>query len=145
MKPDGERQVAAKQAMQKMAHDKKAKARELTVGQEVMARNYRDGDKWLPGVVVERKGPLSYVVQMKSGVLWRRHIDQLSELSNSANDSDDLAEPGFEPEETNSDPVPETEQNGAPPEEPPETEADSVRRYPSRIRNPPTMYGYGEL
>ena len=111
------------------------KARQLTVGQEVMARNSRDGDKWLPGVVVERKGALSYVVQMKSGVA--------TELSNSANHSDDLAEPGFEPE-TNSDPVPETEPDGAPPEEPPETEA-AVRRYPSRIRNPPTMYGYGEL
>ena len=28
-----------------------------------MARNYRDGPKWIVGLVVERKGPLSYVVQ----------------------------------------------------------------------------------
>ena len=42
-----------KQAMQKMAHDKRAKAQELTVGQEIMARHYRDGDKWMPGIVVE--------------------------------------------------------------------------------------------
>ncbi len=75
MKPDGERQVAAKQAMQKMAHDKRSKYKsELTVGQKTMARKYRDGDKRMLGLVVERKGPLSYVVPIKSGVLWRLHI-----------------------------------------------------------------------
>lgn len=84
MKPD-ERQVTVKQALQKMAHDRKAKLREFTVGQEVMTRNYRDGDKWVPGVVVERKGPLSYTVQTESGSLWRRHIDQLRELAGTAN------------------------------------------------------------
>ena len=42
-----------------------------------MARNYRDGPKWMVGVVVERKGPLSYVVQVNHGMLWRRHVDQL--------------------------------------------------------------------
>ena len=67
LKPDGETQVTAKQAMQKLAHNRKAKLREFTVGQEVMARNYREGDKWVPGVVVERKGPLSYIIQTESG------------------------------------------------------------------------------
>ena len=42
-----------------------------------MARNYQAGPKWLPAVVVECKGPLSYVVQLESEMLWRRHIDQL--------------------------------------------------------------------
>ena len=80
MKPNGEKQVAEKQASQKRAHDKKAKGRELTAGQEVMARNYRDGDKWMPGTVIERKGPLSYIIQMETGTLWRRHIiDHLRE------------------------------------------------------------------
>ena len=80
LKPDGETQVTAKQALQKLAHDRKVKLREFTVGQEVMARNYREGDEWVPGVVVERKGPLSYIIQTESGTLWRRHIDQLREL-----------------------------------------------------------------
>ena len=42
-----------------------------------MARNYRRGPKWLPGVIAEVKGPLSYVDQMKGGALWRRYVDQL--------------------------------------------------------------------
>ena len=65
--------------MQKLAHDKRAKGKELTVGQDVMAMNYRDGDKWMPGTVIERKGPFSYIVQMETGAIWRRHIDQLRE------------------------------------------------------------------
>jgi len=42
-----------------------------------MVHNYRQGPKWLPGTVAEVKGALSYVVQLKSGLLWRRHINQL--------------------------------------------------------------------
>ena len=42
-----------------------------------VARNYCRGPKWLPGVVAEVRGPLSYVIQMKGGALWRRHINQL--------------------------------------------------------------------
>ena len=86
MKPDNKRQVTAKQALQNMAHDRKAKLREFMVGQEVMARNYRDGDKWVPGMVIERKGPgpLSYTIQTESGMLWRRHIDRLRKLATSS-------------------------------------------------------------
>ena len=42
-----------------------------------MARNHGNGPKWMFSVVIERKGPLSYTVQLESGLLWRRHIDQL--------------------------------------------------------------------
>ena len=41
------------------------------------AKNYREGPQWMPGLVVDRKGPLSYVIQLESGLMWRRHIDQL--------------------------------------------------------------------
>ena len=51
--------------------------RRYKVGDSVMVHNYRQGPKWLPGTVAEVKGPLSYVVQLKSGLLWRRHINQL--------------------------------------------------------------------
>ena len=36
-----------------------------------------NGPKWMSSVVIERKGPLSYTVQLELGLLWRRHIDQL--------------------------------------------------------------------
>ena len=41
-----------------------------------MARNYSVSSKWVPGIVIGRQGPLSYLVQTERGE-WRRHIDQL--------------------------------------------------------------------
>ena len=35
---------------------------------------------WKLGVVVRRQGPLTYLVKMDSGQLWRRHIDHLRDL-----------------------------------------------------------------
>ncbi|KAL5488826.1 hypothetical protein EMCRGX_G017834 [Ephydatia muelleri] len=32
---------------------------------------------WVPGVIVERLGPLTYLVQVSSGAFWKRHVDQL--------------------------------------------------------------------
>ena len=49
------------------------------IGQRMMARNYRAGPVWIPGTVVERNGPLSYLIKANGGQLWRRHIDQLRE------------------------------------------------------------------
>ena len=160
MKPDNDRQVTAKQALQKMAHDRKAKLREFTVGQEVMARNYRDGDKWVPGVVIERKGPLSYTIQTESGMLWRRHIDQLRKLStstaNSAVSSEestlpyDIGGPSHtnDPEHEPEADAPHEEPEELPPEEPPppeeetETETETEKSYPQRSRKPPDRYGH---
>ena len=41
-----------------------------------MARNYGNGTgpKGESAIVMERKGPLSYTVQLTSGQIWRRHI-----------------------------------------------------------------------
>ena len=47
---------------------------EFFVGQRVLVRNLRDGPRWLQGTVIERKGPLSYLVQLASGTVWRRHM-----------------------------------------------------------------------
>ena len=79
LKPDGSARVAEKQAMQKKHHDSKAAQRErcYQAGDAVMAHNYRHGPKWLPVTVAEAKGPLSYIIQLKSGLIWRRHISQL--------------------------------------------------------------------
>ena len=50
-----------------------------------MARNLRPGPDWIPAVVVERLGPLSYLIETEDHDLWRRHIDLLKELSSSEN------------------------------------------------------------
>ena len=79
--PNSESQVLAKQAQQKSQHDRRAQHREFFVGQTVMARNLRPGPDWVPTVVVERLGPLTYLVKTSNKLLWKRHIDLLRELS----------------------------------------------------------------
>lgn len=59
--------VADKQTVQKSNHDQHAHGREMTVGQLVMARNLRPGDAWIPGVVVEVLGPVSFLVDVGEG------------------------------------------------------------------------------
>lgn len=72
MKPDSEGQVTGDQGQQKLVHDQKAK---FMIGQDVIAKNYRAGDKWMPGNVIGRNDPLSYTVLMKTCMaIWRRHI-----------------------------------------------------------------------
>ena len=44
-----------------------------------MAKNHRAGTGHLPGTVIERNGPLSYLIKVSGGHLWRCHIDLLRE------------------------------------------------------------------
>lgn len=48
-----------------------------------MVRNLHPGDKWVPGTIIERTGPLSYVVQVAGGQIWRHHIDHLRQMDDS--------------------------------------------------------------
>ena len=53
------------------------RASDFTVGQPVLARDYRSGtDKWAAGLIKSQSGPVSYVVNV-NGEDWRRHADQL--------------------------------------------------------------------
>ena len=63
----GER-VRGEQARQKHHHDGHRHYREFPVGTHVMVREGRDKSQWLPGTVRERRGPVSYLVEMDSGV-----------------------------------------------------------------------------
>ena len=76
MYPEVKDTVMKKQAEQKDYHDQHAHMRHFDIGQRVLARNYRPGDKWLTGTIMDKIGPLSYRVQVGSK-LWRRHVDQL--------------------------------------------------------------------
>ena len=76
----GER-VRGEQARQKHHHDAHGRYREFPVGTPVMVREGRDKSHWLPGTVRERRGPVSYLVEMDSGVWCRKHIDHLREVA----------------------------------------------------------------
>ncbi|XP_058038753.1 uncharacterized protein K02A2.6-like [Ahaetulla prasina] len=43
----------------------------------VWAHNYSDGPNWKRGIVIDKTGPKSYLVELDDGRVWRRHIDQL--------------------------------------------------------------------
>ena len=86
MTPDVSGNVASKQAQQKFYHDHQSAGRKLRIGQRVMVKNLHAGDKWIPGTIMERTGPLAYLVQVAGGKMWKRHIDQLRQM-NEDNDS----------------------------------------------------------
>ncbi|CAB4018994.1 Transposon Tf2-9 poly, partial [Paramuricea clavata] len=79
VKPNLNRKMVIKQQEQsrKSASAKNRATRQLEVGDMVMARDYRGNLKWRSGKVIERIGPLMYKIEVTSGVIWRRHIDQL--------------------------------------------------------------------
>ena len=80
MRPDISGKVTSKQAQQKLYHDQQSAGRELFIGQRVMVRNFRVADKWVPGTIMERTGPLPYLVQVTGGQMWKYHIDQLRQM-----------------------------------------------------------------
>ena len=161
LRPNQESHVTQKQSQQKATHDKKAKFREFHVGQTVMARNLQVGDDWVPATIIERTGPVSYLVETTEHQLWKRHIDQLKALADSAvegqghtytdppSDADfDVPRPA---------PVVPTTPDGSIDSDPPEPELQdtfnlppppdpgnsSTSRYPQRIRAEPEYYGFG--
>lgn len=59
----------------------KAKFQSFTAGDNVLARNYTKGVKWIPATVVAKTGPVSYTVETSDHLTWRRHVDQLLSAS----------------------------------------------------------------
>ena len=75
--------VEKSQFRQKDAHDATSRKREFIVGQSVYARNFREGDKWLPGHIVKVNGAVSFDIKLTDGRQWRRHQDHIrSRLTN---------------------------------------------------------------
>ena len=83
LKPNPKERVMEKQAEQARHHDPHSTSREMIVGQNVMARNFCQGEKWIPGVIVKRLGPLTYLIELKQGLRWKRHIDHLRKWNGS--------------------------------------------------------------
>jgi len=53
-----------------------AVTREFSIGQRAIARNYTGSTKWVPGIILTQLRPLSYKVEVKPGLVFRRHTDQ---------------------------------------------------------------------
>ncbi|XP_026065967.1 uncharacterized protein K02A2.6-like [Carassius auratus] len=147
IKPDVRRDVENKQ----FVHMNNRQTRNFQVGQEVLARDYRL-EKWQPGTITTRTGPLMYTVKVGDNT-WRRHADQLVDrqtkssllpVSDSPDNVPDVNDKVNDAVETA--PLTSVNTNDSEPQndEPdgtipvtPEQHPGSQRRYPERCRKPP--------
>ena len=81
MRPGISGKVTSKQAQQKLYHDQHSAGRELFIGQRVMVRNFRAGDKWAG--TWNNHGENWSLVQVTGGQMWKHHIDQLRQMDDS--------------------------------------------------------------
>ena len=84
LKPDIRKRVEERQLNQ-AAKRSLNPTKQLQIGQDVIARNYRGKRKWVPGVIMAKTGPLSYQVKVAQNMVWRRHIDQLKNIDMTQN------------------------------------------------------------
>ena len=130
MKPDSERHVRDKQANQKSHHDAHLRERDISVGATVLAKDFLHKGLWLPGKVLERFGPCSYLIQLEDGRQWRRHINHLKLLDSAVSD-EMTTYPTSLPTESST-PTATALLDTTPVPEP---------RYPRRVRKPVQRYG----
>ena len=81
LKPHITTKVHCKQTDRKQYSDRTRRPREFSVDNKVMARNFREGDKWMMGKIVDKLRPVSYLVQCDDGSKWRRHIDPIQDIT----------------------------------------------------------------
>ena len=81
LKPNTAERVERNQRKQKEQHDLRSRERNFGVGDDVFVRNYHHGNKWLPGVIQQKTGPVSYRVRLATGKDRRCHQDQVRKRS----------------------------------------------------------------
>ena len=77
LKPDLLTTVQKNQQRQKFNHDNHSSQRSIKEGGLVYTRNYSAAQMWLPGKIVKQTGPVSFLVKVEGGRVWRRHINQI--------------------------------------------------------------------
>ena len=151
LKPDVGARVRQQQGCQKKYHDLHSHSREFAVGQSVWVRNMREGPRWVPATVVERLGPISYLIRVHNQELWRRHVDHIrdgvelphsTECSPSQEDGAFLSVSFPSTSEVTSEPE---DSNATPSDREPDIQNSSSTdqtepRYPSRVRRRPDRF-----
>ena len=72
--PDLTSHVQDKQQFQKDRYDQHTKPRHFLPDEAVFARNFGQGDKWLPGIIIKAQGPRTYNVKLSDNRIIRRHV-----------------------------------------------------------------------
>jgi transposase InsO family protein len=99
--------------------DRKTRKRSFEIGQNVFARNYREGSKWMPARIIAQQSSALFLVRTERGI-WKRHLDQLKADETGKEENSDSEESDDEMDEIEAiEPVDE-HQNAVPlqPEEP---------------------------
>ena len=135
LKPDLSRTVRAHQEHQKKTHDAHARHRDLAIGTTVYVKNFRQGPPWLPGVIKEPRGPVSYTVETEDGRIIRRHVDHIRGRAAKREPCGEVG--GYLPDEVPAqDPEP-----SPPPVAPPAENIQPALRRSSRLHTSPDRYG----
>ena len=152
LRPNLGRTVRQSQSREIEQKQGSTRLRNFDIGAPVMARSFGgSGPDWVPGVIAQKIGPLTYLVDVSGGRLWKRHVDHIKDHQRPVTVSDDseidVDIPDTpEPQEPDVIDNPETETpeeptEPTPPEEPsaPDPSTES-RRYPIRQRRAPERF-----
>ena len=140
LQPDVAACVSQKQGQQIEQHNQHAKPRSFEEGQQVMVRDFHPNKpKWIPGTVVQKSGPLSYVINVGPGIDWKRHVDHIRESLAQADS--ELNPPDISTDQY-IDVTPYTSGENASTTATTESSStdDNTRRYPARQRNQPDRF-----
>ena len=123
----------------------KAKLRSFSVGQSVLVRNYRGGEKWVEGVITEILGPVTYLVDVSVfGKTVKRHVNQLLDaktktgLPERSVNNDEYLDLHFDPDDlTENNPIEQEPQDNQGPRAPTPAASPERRVRPKRNVRPP--------
>lgn len=158
VKPSVERTVTKHQRQQQLAHDKSRRSlRYFDVGDKVLVRDVRGNQPpWSPGVIVSRRGPLLYLVEVRERTV-SVHLDHLLRLDAQLPSSETtcpppwmLLGPAATPRvstdsagdlQSSSGRAPPTVVQPGPAGDAATPPTEHSNRYPQRIRRPPDRLG----
>ena len=49
--------------------------------QSVVVKNFCTGPTWVPGVIVQQLGPLTYMIEVSERKFWKHHVDHVKDYS----------------------------------------------------------------
>ena len=76
MTPNLQTKVVKRQETQKVQFNKVSREKDFKEQEKVWVRNYNGENKWIPGIIIKKTGPVSYQVTVEHDHLWKRHADQ---------------------------------------------------------------------
>ena len=110
LRPDVGRTVQQHQSKQIEQNERRARLRSFDVGESVMVKNFSSpGPSWVQGTIAYKQGPLTYLVDVSDGRLWKRHVDHIKKYNFSRSTSN--AEPEIDVDISTASPPDETEHN----------------------------------